>query len=749
MATATAKKIITVALVGNPNTGKSTVFSALAGIHQHVGNYPGVTVEKKTGRMDFAHQRYELVDLPGLYSLAPRSSDEMVTVNVLLGRQKDAPEVDAIICILDASNLARNLYLVSQVLELGKPTVLAVNMLDVAKSRGITLDLPRLQQQLGVPVVGMQAHRRIGVADLKVALARAVVTKLLCPCGTVFCEVFERETALLQNECGSISAADGTKVPMPAFLARRLLLDSNGYLERTLSSALDMDLNEYLQAARERLATAGCHVPGVETSARYDWINRAVNGAVTEPSRYFPTYSDLIDRILTNRVAGLAIFALTMLVIFQSVFAWAKPAMNAIQAATSALGVLVVGFMPDGALESLLVDGVISGVGAVLAFLPQILILFMFIGLLEDCGYMARAAFLMDRIMSRVGLSGRSCIPMLSSFACAVPGIMAARVIENERDRLTTILVAPLLTCSARLPVYSLLIAAFIPSQTYLGGLLNLQGLVFAGLYVLGIVMAIAAAMIMKRTLLRGQSPPFVLELPSYKWPSLRIVAYRVGQRGWVFLRFAGTLILTVSILVWAGLYYPHDPQVVAPLLKEREELKFRLAQTNPDDPLGAEIAAGLAQLERDIQAAYQRNSILGHLGRVIEPAVKPLGWDWRIGCAVIASLPAREVVVATLGVMYNLGKDTDLDSETGYTALQKRIRSVTWDGTDKPVYNIPVALSIMVFFALCLQCIATLAVIRRETNSWRWPLFAFTYMTSLAYIGALITYQLGMWLSS
>jgi len=699
---AAAKSVITVALIGNPNTGKSTLFSALAGIHQHVGNYPGVTVEKKTGRMDFAGQRYELVDLPGLYSLAPRSRDEMVAVDLLLGRQRDYPEVDAIICILDAANLARNFYLVSQVLELGLPTVLAVNMLDVGKARGIKLDLPKLQKQLGIPVIGMQAHRRVGVAELKIALARAVAEEP-SSIEAIFPPVFERETSWLQEKCDSISAADATKNPLPSFLARRLLLDSNGYLERALSADLDLDLTAYLELARERLSAAGCSVPGVETSARYQWIHRVLSGVVSEPSSFRHTHSDRIDRVLTHRAVGLVIFAAVMLAIFQALFVWARPAMNAIQAAIGALGGWVEGRMAEGALRSLLVDGVISGVGGVLAFLPQILILYFFIGILEDCGYMARAAFLMDRAMSRIGLSGKSFIPMLSSFACTVPGIMAARVIENERDRLTTILVSPLLTCSARLPVYALLIAAFIPDRSYLNGLVNLQGLTLTGLYVLGIVMAAIVAMILKRTLLRGQSPPFVMELPGYKWPSLRVVAYRVGQRGWIFLRCAGTLIMAVSVLVWAGLYYPHD---------------------------------------------NQQDSLLGRMGRVIEPAVKPLGWDWRIGCSVIASLPAREVVVATLGVMYNIGSNVDLKSEADFAALQTRLHNATWDGTDKPVYNIPVALSIMVFFALCIQCAPTLAVIRRETNSWRWPAFTFTYMTALAYVGALITYQVGMCIS-
>jgi ferrous iron transport protein B len=341
---------------------------------------------------------------------------------------------------------------------------------------------------------------------------------------------------------------------------------------------------------------------------------------------------------------------------------------------------------------------------------------------------------------------------MLSSFACAIPGIMATRVIENERDRLTTILVAPLMTCSARLPIYALLIAAFIPAQSYAGGLLNLQGLVLASLYLLGIVTAVVVALVLKKTILRGSAPPLLLELPSYHWPSPRMILYRVVQRAWLFLRCAGTLILAVSIIVWAALYYPHNTQEVeAPFQPEQQRLQAQLDSLPLDDPKRPEVAEQLADLENQIAGAYQRQSLLGRMGHLIEPIVRPLGWDWRIGCAVIASFPAREIVVATMGVIYNLGEDADAESEAGTTKFHDRLYNATWDGTNPPrkVFNTPVALSIMVFFALCAQCAATLAVIRRETNSWRWPAFTFAYMTILAYLGALVTYQVGMWIGA
>ncbi len=707
MSITTQRHVATVALIGNPNTGKSTLFSGLVGVRQHVGNYPGVTVEKKTGRMEFAGQSFELIDLPGLYSIAPRSRDEMVAVDLLLGRREDVAAVDAVLLIVDASNLERNLYLVSQVLELGLPTLLALNMLDVAESHGLAIDCKRLQRHLGIPVVPIQAHRRIGFDRLMQTLAQVVAEK---PChrDTVLPQPFEEEVTRLDSVLSSEAASfDGRR--LPRYLLRRLLLDMNGYLQESLFDSSIPRGREYIEAARARLTEIGCRVPGVETSARYAWVRKILEGVVAEPAERKTTASDRIDRVLTHRLWGLMVFVVVMLAMFQSVFVWARPVMKGIEIATSAAGGWVEARMAEGALRSLLVNGVIGGVGSVLAFLPQILILFGFLAVLEDCGYMARTAYLMDRLMVRVGLSGKSFIPMLSSFACAIPGIMATRVIENERHRLTTILVAPLLTCSARLPIYTLLIAAFIPAQSYFGGLLQLQGLTLAALYLLGIVAAATMALIFNRTLFRGQTPPFVMELPSYKWPSLRTVVYRMIERGWVFVRCAGTLILAVSIVVWAALYYPHH------------------AGATPEQ--------------------QQQSSLLGHMGRVIEPVVKPLGWDWRIGCSVLASIPAREIVVATMGVMYNLGENPGASSGPGAAEAFSKLRSVTWDDTGQPVFNIPVALSIMVFFALCAQCAATLAVIRRETNSWRWPAFTFAYMTILAYCGALVTYQVGMWM--
>lgn len=736
-----------VALIGNPNTGKSTIFSDLVGVRQRVGNYPGVTVEKKTGEMEHDGHRYELVDLPGLYSLAPRSRDEMVAVDLLLGSQAGAGRVDAVICIVDASNLERNLYLVSQVLELDLPTVLALNLVDVAKDHGLSLDIEQLERELGIPVVATQANRRIGIDELKAALARVIVRPVEsrpAPFPEPFEQQVDRLEEFLADRSGSV---DGGR-PLPRWLVERLLLDVDGYLQGILFPQDSEDIGRKLQTARSELAESGHSVPGVETSARYGWARKILGGVLTEPNRYKPTPSDLIDRVLTHRVWGMLIFAALMAMVFQFVFVWAQPFMDGIDWMMSSVGGWIEGAMNEGALRSLLVDGVVGGVGGVLVFLPQILILFFFIAVMEDCGYMARGAYLMDRLMARVGLSGKSFIPMLSSFACAVPGIMATRVIGDERNRLTTILVAPLMTCSARFPVYALLIAAFIPRRSYLGGLVNLQGITLAALYLLGIVTAIVAALVLKKTLLRGKRSLFLMELPTFRRPSARTVFHRVWERGWMFIRCAGTMILAVSILVWAALYYPHNSEEVeGPYRARQQELQASLAALGPDNTEGEEIAAELSQMDREIIGEYQRQSFLGSLGRAIEPVVKPLGWDWKIGCAVLASFPAREVVIATLGVIYNVGDDVESGGEEGATQLQAKLRNATRDDTGERLFNVPVALSVMVFFALCAQCAATLAVIKRETNSWRWPAFTFVYMTTLAYLGALITYQVGVWM--
>ncbi|MBI5155255.1 ferrous iron transport protein B, partial [Candidatus Poribacteria bacterium] len=462
------------------------------------------------------------------------------------------------------------------------------------------------------------------------------------------------------------------------------------------------------------------------------WIRKTLEGVVTRPEEHRATRSDKLDAVLIHKVWGTLIFAAMMMVVFQAIYSWSAPVMNLIEAAFGAMGGVVEGAMADGPLRSFLVDGVIGGVGGVVIFLPQILVLFLFIAVLEDCGYMARAAFLMDKLLSRCGLSGRSFIPMLSSFACAIPGIMATRTIEDRRDRITTILVAPLMSCSARLPVYALLIGAFVPAKPVIPGLLTLQGIVLFGMYALGLCVAIPVALILKRTLLKGRTPSFIMELPPYKMPQWRTVLHRMIERGGAFLRRAGTIIFAVAIIVWAATYYPRPASVAEGV---EAEFAAKFSALEPTDAAGRQALE--AERSNALDGAYLRQSFLGRMGRFIEPAVEPLGWDWKIGMAALASFPAREVIIATLGVIYDIGGAADEESADLRSKLQNAAYS---DG--RPVFTVAVALSIMVFFALCAQCAATLAIIKRETNSWRWPVFTFAYMTGLAYVGAMLTYQ-------
>lgn len=743
---------ITVALLGNPNTGKSTLFSALVGVSQRIGNYPGVTVEKKRGEMMLGGQHVSVIDLPGTYSLAPRSPDEAVAVDVLMGRSKGEPQPDIIVCIVDASNLERNLYLVSQALELGRPLILALNKTDIAREHGVAIDFARLRERLGIPVIEMEAHRRIGLTELRRAListGKMEAPSAPSPFPPMFCD----EVSSLKRRWDERVRGD-----TPRYLVERLLLDTNGYLEHSDYIGQDPYLLGEVKNARQRLAQAGHPVPAVETRSRYEWVDNVLRDVMHTPVARPEGLTDRIDRVLTHPVAGMAIFVALMVILFQSLFSWAAPLQGALELAVAAVGRLVTAIVPAGVLQSLMADGVVAGVGAVLAFLPQIALLFLFIAVLEDCGYMARAAYIMDNLMSRVGLSGKSTIPLLSSFACAVPGILAARVIENRRDRLVTILVAPLMSCSARLPIYTLMISAFIPDRRTLGGWLGLQGVTIVALYALGIVVAITIAKIFQKTVLKGEVPPFILELPDYRPPSPRIVIRRVLEQCWEFIRGAGTLILAVTVIVWAAAYFPHSPEVEsdvrAQFAAEVAELDQQIAAVAEGRAPGertdvrslTELRSQRADLDNRISnhvaGAYMAQSVLGRLGKLVAPVVRPLGWDWKIGCAVIASFPAREVVIGAMGVIYNLGAGENEES----MSLKAELANERWPGTDRPVYTIPVALSIVVFFALCAQCAATLVTIRRETGSVWWSFFTFAYMTCLAYVGALVTFRVGNW---
>ena len=711
----------TLALIGNPNTGKTTLFNALTGLSQHAGNYPGVTVEHKVGTLTLdGGDALDLIDLPGSYSLAAHSPDEMLAIDVLLGQQQDAPPVDGILAVVDASNLRRNLYLVSQLAEIDVPLVVALNMGDIAIRRGIRIDAKALSEALGAPVVPICANRRQGLDELRRTLAAlSAGTVPARPQRVDLPEQLQRTTAELQ------AAVAG---PLSSVEALRALVDEDGYAERRLlaasASSAESSVGDGIADRLRGLRMAGADsLSELESNARYAWIDGLLSQALDQPNRLESRRSDRADRILAHRFFGTAIFVLINVLVFEAIYTWSGPLMDGVDALFAACGDRAAALIPPGPLQSLVVDGLIAGVGGVLIFLPQIAILFFFIALLEDSGYMARAALLMDRLLTRVGLSGTAFIPLLSSFACAVPGIMAARTIEDRRDRFATILVAPLMSCSARLPVYVLFIGTFVPDRPLLGGIIGLQALTLFAFYCLGALVAIPVAWLLKRTLLKGDPPPFLLELPSYKTPDLRTVLLRVYHSGRAFVVRAGSIILATTIIMWALAYFPRSEAVV-----ERHQVERQ-----------AVAPADLDALEKHQAAELVENSYLGQAGHWVAPAVRPLGWDWRIGMAVIASFPAREVIISALGTIYSLGAGEDEGSES----LRTTLAAATWpDG--RPIYTLAVALSIMVFFALCAQCLSTLVVIKKETGSYGWSLFSFGYMTTLAYLGALATYQVG-----
>lgn len=691
-----------VALIGNPNTGKSTLFNALTGLRQKVGNYSGVTVERVEG-----HYRSEsgrdvaVIDLPGTYSLSATSPDEEIALTVLLGLTPETPSPDVVVVVVDALHLERNLFLASQVLEVGLPVVVALNQVDAAREAGLRADPVELALKLGVQVVETVATKGQGLDVLRRAIERA--SDLPLP---------ERQFSLPEPVARALQPVEsllmrhGFSAQTAGLEALRLLsVPPAGHLAKVdgLQAEVGMAVAE--------LEAAGYHTRAIEAEARYGWIVEVVDETVQRTGSSGSTVTDRIDAVVLHRIFGPLVFIALMALVFQSIFTWAAPLMDLVEGLVGGLGSVVAGALPEGDLSSLIVDGVIAGVGSVVVFLPQIVILFLFIGFLEATGYMARAAFIMDRFMRGVGLHGKSFIPMLSGYACAVPGVMAARTIENPKDRLATIMVVPLMSCSARLPVYTLLIGTFIP-PVLVGGIFNLQGLTLLTMYLLGTVAALVVAGIFKKTLLKGPVQPMIMELPPYRWPDLRSLAVTVGQRAGIFLRRAGTIILALSIVLWALATYPKS-EVEAP----------------------TEEAAQEAQLA---------GSYLGRAGHAIEPIVAPLGYDWKIGVSIISSFAAREVFVATMGTIYGVGSDADETS----SSLRDRLRSER-DADGNPAYTPLIAISLMVFYVFAMMCISTNAVVVRETGGGltgaKWAIFQFAWMFALAYGTAFLVYRVGM----
>jgi len=632
---ANAAKPVVFGLLGSPNAGKTTLFNALTGLRARVGNYPGVTVERREALLPLGGERTAvLIDLPGTYGLTPISADEAVVEDVLAGRIEGVARPQALILVADACSLPRTLPLIGEALRLEQPVCVVLTMLDELAARGGQVDLERLEAALGVPVVGVIGHRGRGLDALK---------------------------RWLETD--------------PADWPRPVIPPPADRLERA--------------AWGDSIASHVIH----RTPARHRLTER-------------------VDRVVLHPLWGSLLFLAVMVTFFQLIFRMATPAMDAIDAGIGLLGDAARAGLPAGWLADLVADGLIAGVGSVVIFLPQILILFSLLYLLEDLGYMARAAFVIDRLMGRIGLEGRSFVALLSAYACAVPGIMATRTIPSPRDRLVTILVAPLMTCSARLPVYALLIAAFVPARSVWGPI-GLQGLVLLGLYLAGATAALVVAAILKRTVVRGDGLPFTMELPTYRWPTFRVWLSQVWGSAWAFLRRAGTIILAASIVLWLLLSFPRVD--APPGMSEQEARAYALEQ-----------------------------SIAGRLGHAIEPAIAPLGFDWKIGVGLIASLAAREVIVATLAQVYAAGSGDETES------LRDSLRADRHPDTGEKVFTPATVAALLVFFVFALQCMSTIAIMRRETNSWRWPAFAFGYLFVLAYGTAFVAHRVvGAWVGS
>ncbi|MCB2231316.1 ferrous iron transport protein B [bacterium] len=789
----------TVAICGNPNCGKTTIFNAITGLRQRVGNYPGVTVEKVSGefRTDSnSKQQFLLIDIPGSYSLAAFSPDEYIAARALFGSIDGEPTPDLVVCVIDATQLERGLYLLFQVMQIGRPVVVALNMIDLARRKGIHIDSKKLSEHLGgVPVVEVIGSRRQGIDELKDIIGKTYAHRRHSKARFYDKEVEEAIDRLVQ-------VSDNGHRTRAEYL--RVLFDVDGPAERAYLAEQGTADSGSLEENRERLRRRYGTLSSAETSP-LTTCAESISKAVIRTGEGRTPWSDRIDRVALHPIAGPILLVLIMTVMFQSIFSWAEPLMNLVDTVFGSLAGMVEAGMVEGPLRSLLADGIIGGVGSVVIFLPQIVILFLFISLIEDSGYMPRAAFLVDRLFGWCGLSGKSFIPMLSSFACAVPGIMATRTIEDRKLRLITIMVAPLMACSARLPVYAIMIAAFIPHKTYLG-LFNSQGLVLTSLYLLGIVVAVLVSFVLKKLVLRSARNSFVMEMPSYKLPTISSVLIRVVNRAKSFLVRAGTVIAAITIIVWALSYYPRSPEVLAEYESARAmatevyqaqvaaingELATVLAQVapthrlelarfderlaaaesqeataelstgfEPSTPLVAQAAdimlqrrqiqmvhdARAGELGREEAGALLRHSYFARAGKTLEPIFQHLGWDWKITMAVLSSFPAREVIIATLGTIYNLGGDVDEES----SSLVEKMRRATWEDGPKVgerVFTPAVALSVMVFFALCCQCGATVVTIRQEAGGWIYAIGTFTYMTTLAFVGAWVTYNLFSWL--
>lgn len=701
------KKQLKVALVGNPNTGKSTLFNLLTGLNQKIANFPGVTVDKKTGISKLIPgQEAQLIDLPGAYSLYPKSKDEAMVLDVLANITNEL-HPDVVVFIADATNLKRNLLLFSQVADLKLPTIIALNMMDLAKRGGVHIQVDKLAQKLGVRVVPISARNAEGIDELKQAIADA--SSLATQTDTIDFSEFLNPTALqeLQTELGLKESYEA-------------LLLAHQYEQIGFLSAKQKAYIAAWVAANEFKSQ---DLQAKETIARYNAINEVLFDSVqTDIQPLGESYSNRIDRVLTHKIWGLGIFMLILFTIFQSIFSWSAYPMSLIEDAFVWLGNTAHQLLPAGQLTNLVVDGVLSGLSGVLVFIPQIAILFAFIAILEDTGYMARVTFMMDRIMRKVGLNGKSVVPIIGGLACAVPSIMSARNIENWKDRIITIMVTPLVSCSARLPIYTLLISLVVPDYR-IWGILNMQGLALMAMYVISLVSAVLVAWVLKFIIKARERGYFIMELPVYRMPRWKNVGYTMYDKVKAFVFEAGKVIVAISIILWVLASY--GPGNRFAVIDQQFANPSYTQQFSPQQVANLKASARL------------ENSYAGVLGKSIEPVIKPLGFDWKIGIALITSFAAREVFVGTMATLYSAQGD---GSRTA--SVRDRMAEARNPDTGELVFTLPVAFSLMIFYAYAMQCMSTLAVVYRETKSWKWPLIQLVYMTAMAYVASFLVYQ-------
>ena len=717
-----------VLVAGNPNAGKSTLFNALTGGHAKVSNYPGVTVTRTAAYVEWPMLgRLEVVDLPGTYSLSARSRDEQVAVDAVLGRTSARPDV--VVIVADATSLSRHLYFALEVIETGVPAVVALSMTDEAQGLGIAIDTEALAAGLGVDVIPVVAPRQEGLPQLRAAIARALVRG---PRGAI-------DRGLLPDaadrDVAALAAHVGEAMPSLPASARRAyatwLLLSLDDAERDDLAGILPTLRSAAAATRARAAQAGRDLDQEIIAGRYARVDAIVAAAVRMPATPSDTWTDRIDAVLTHRVWGVLVFAVVMLGLFQALFSWSEPAIGAIEVVVTRVQDVVTGVMPAGPLRELVVDGVVAGVGNVIVFVPQIALLFLFIGVLEDVGYLARVAFVIDRLMGRIGLHGKSFVPMLSGFSCAVPAVLATRTLENRTDRLLTMMVLPLMSCSARLPIYVLVIATvFSTSSPPLFGIMSVGAAALFAMYMLSVVAALSAAAVLRRTVFRGPRPTMMLELPPYRRPVARVLLFSTWRQVRAFLEEAGTVILALTIVLWALLNYPRQPP---------QDVRPQAAASHVVIASSTSATPGADQpIEARTRGERLRNSIAGRIGHLMEPVIAPLGFDWRIGVGILGAFAAREVFVSTMGIVFDID-NADEQNQPLRDALRDARRA---DGSH--LMTPLTGLSLMVFFVLACQCMSTLAVVQRESGSWTWPAFIFAYQSVLAYAGAFLVYQGG-----